>query len=375
MQRELAGRDVLFFATFLDQPLGQLRAFAIGNHPAGNVAAEHVEDYVEIKVGPLDGAEQLANVPAPELIGSSSHQFGLLVRRMKQLIAAFVRFVVFLEHAIHGADRAVIRSFIEQRRVNSGWRAILITFFVQAGENRLPFLRAQSPCRRPPGNRRSRRTGMKLAVVGSSRQSQRLARRSDARDRGQLGGRGHHSFSSGSGIGRPSSAAFFFCTSMMISAFRSFSVSWPSWRRSFSFSSASGSRWDLRPRLRGVRASRLPAWRSRRQLTRCEEYKPSRRSSAPTPPGVAAASSASCTMRSLYAAVKTRRFALATTSGSGGKTGTAPAPTLAAAALRSGSQTEPSLRSAAAKPSGERTTPREFLIIPACFFLALLLIN
>jgi len=48
---------------------------------------------------------------------------------------------------------------------------------------------------------------MKFAVVGSSRQSQLLARRADARDRGQLGGRGHHSFSSGSGIGRPSRAA------------------------------------------------------------------------------------------------------------------------------------------------------------------------
>src|SRR6516164_2703857 len=76
---------------------------------------------VFVTPSPLDGAEQLADVPAPQLIGSSSHQFRLLVRRMKQLIAAFVRFVVFLEHAIHGADRAVIRSFIEQRRVNSGW--------------------------------------------------------------------------------------------------------------------------------------------------------------------------------------------------------------------------------------------------------------
>jgi len=155
---------------------------------------------------------------------------------------------------------------------------------------------------------------------------------------------------------------------MMISAFRSFSVSWPSWRRSFSFSSASGSRWNLRPRLRGVRASRLPAWRSRRQLTRCEEYKPSRRSSAPTPPGVAAASSASCTMRSLYAAVKTRRFALATTSESVAKL--AQPRRLLWLPLHYAQAHKPSLRS-----PGERTTPREFLIIPACFFLALLLIN
>ena len=36
---------------------------------------------------------------------------------------------------------------------------------------------------------------------------------------------------------------------------------------------------------------------------------------------------------------------------------------------------EPSLRSAAAKPPGERTTPREFPSISVFFFLALLLIN
>jgi hypothetical protein len=39
----LTGLDVLFFATFLDQSLGQHRAFAISDHPTGNVAAEHVK--------------------------------------------------------------------------------------------------------------------------------------------------------------------------------------------------------------------------------------------------------------------------------------------------------------------------------------------
>ena len=106
-----------------------------------------------------------------------------------------------------------------------------------------------------------------------------------------------------------------------------------------------------------------PAWRSRRQLTRCEEYKPSRRRSAPTPPEVACSIFVSFTMRSLYAAVKTRRFALTTTSESGGKTGTAPVLTLADAALRSGSQTGPSLRCAADKHSGERIPDHPCLLL------------
>jgi hypothetical protein len=49
---------------------------------------------------------------------------------------------------------------------------------------------------------------------------------------------------------------------------------------------------------------------------------------------------------------------------------------LAAAALRCGSPGgEPPLRAAAAKPPGERATPREFPFISDLFFLALLLIN
>ena len=59
MQRELSGSDVLFCTALLDQALGQLRAFAYGHHPAGDVAAEDIEDHLEINVGPLRRAQQL----------------------------------------------------------------------------------------------------------------------------------------------------------------------------------------------------------------------------------------------------------------------------------------------------------------------------
>src|SRR5450759_3991836 len=60
MQRELAGPDVLFRATLLDQPLGQFRTLAMRDHPADDVAAEHIEDHVEVEVGPLGGPQQLS---------------------------------------------------------------------------------------------------------------------------------------------------------------------------------------------------------------------------------------------------------------------------------------------------------------------------
>ena len=53
MDGELAGRDDLFCASLLDELLGQFGAFARRDHPAGDVAAEDVEDDVEIEVGPL----------------------------------------------------------------------------------------------------------------------------------------------------------------------------------------------------------------------------------------------------------------------------------------------------------------------------------
>ena len=50
MQGELTGLDLLFLAALLDQPLGQLRAFAISDHPAGDVTAENIEEDVQIEM-------------------------------------------------------------------------------------------------------------------------------------------------------------------------------------------------------------------------------------------------------------------------------------------------------------------------------------
>jgi hypothetical protein len=50
---------------------------------------------------------------------------------MSQLIAALAGLAALFEQAIHGANRAVILAFIEQGRINSGWRAVLKTLFVK----------------------------------------------------------------------------------------------------------------------------------------------------------------------------------------------------------------------------------------------------
>ena len=66
---ELAGRDVLRVAGVLDEPLGQFGAFAVGDHPTDDVAAEDIQDDVEVVGGPLHRAAQLGDVPTPQLVG------------------------------------------------------------------------------------------------------------------------------------------------------------------------------------------------------------------------------------------------------------------------------------------------------------------
>src|SRR5260370_24984590 len=95
---------------------------------------------------------------------------------MSELIEAFAGCATPFEQAIHGADRAEILSFIEQRRINSGGRAILEAFSMQMCQDRFAFRWSKSAWRWRP------RIGLPradyptpLAVVGDSRPKQRTA--------------------------------------------------------------------------------------------------------------------------------------------------------------------------------------------------------
>ena len=91
------------------------------------------------------------------------------------------------------------------------------------------------------------------------------------------------------------------------------------WSRRFSVSSCltrGSTGRGVGPRRRPRISRRAPAARCRRQFVSSDEYRPSRRNSAPTSPGFLQAS-ASVRMRSRYSAEKRRRWTLADTSGSG----------------------------------------------------------
>ena len=61
--------------------------YAVLDRPADDVAAEHVEDHVQVEPGPLRRALQLAHVPGPQLVGPLGEQLGLRVGGMGELAA------------------------------------------------------------------------------------------------------------------------------------------------------------------------------------------------------------------------------------------------------------------------------------------------
>ena len=87
MKDQLSGADSLLRACLLNELLGQCCGLPGGHHPADHVAAEDVQDHVQVEVGPLDRAPELRDVPVPNLVGTRGQQFGLRVRRVFALVA------------------------------------------------------------------------------------------------------------------------------------------------------------------------------------------------------------------------------------------------------------------------------------------------
>src|SRR5450759_2635546 len=99
---ELSWNNALFLASFSDELFGQFFGFPISQHPSQDITAENVEDDVQIEIRPLGRAQQLGDVPTPELIGSSGQQLRFLIGRMGELVAAFARLSLLFEQTVHG---------------------------------------------------------------------------------------------------------------------------------------------------------------------------------------------------------------------------------------------------------------------------------
>jgi hypothetical protein len=87
-------------------PLAKGGTLVAAQHPADDVAAEDVEQHVEVVVGPLDRAEELGDVPAPDLVGPGGEQLRFPIHGVSELGAALTHLGVRRQHPASTDTRA-----------------------------------------------------------------------------------------------------------------------------------------------------------------------------------------------------------------------------------------------------------------------------
>src|SRR6266446_1549369 len=105
VKRELPFDDSLLVVGLADEALGQGRTLVGSHHPADHVAAEDVEDHVEVEVGPLRRTHQLGDVPAPDFVRAGGQELGLGVVGATDLVPAFLHLLGRVENAVQRGPR------------------------------------------------------------------------------------------------------------------------------------------------------------------------------------------------------------------------------------------------------------------------------
>jgi len=154
MEGQLALGDGLFLAGLTDKSLSQRRGFAMGDHPADHIAAENIQDHIQVEIGPLSGPQQFGDIPGPHLVGSGGQKFGRLVRRVVQLVASLTDLHGRGQHAVHSAHRTQVSSFVKQGRIHLCWGLIPKPLGVEDSKDGLALRRTQRPHREWLGPRR-----------------------------------------------------------------------------------------------------------------------------------------------------------------------------------------------------------------------------
>src|SRR3982751_1024551 len=113
-KQELAFRDAWLEDALSDELLGQFCAFALSHHPADHKTTEQVEDDVEIKVGTVERAAPLVDVPSPHLVGWRGQPFRFAINGMSELVTTLAHLAVLLEQAVHGARRTNVAPLLQQ---------------------------------------------------------------------------------------------------------------------------------------------------------------------------------------------------------------------------------------------------------------------
>jgi len=221
MQRQRVRRDIVLGHRLGDQLLGQFGGFPQGDHPADDIAAENIQDHIQVETGPFGRAFEFRDIPAPDLVRRSGQEFRLSIDRVYPLVPALCRLAVDLQGAVQGAHRADVPPLVQEGGINIIRRAVGKAFAVEHIQQLLPLIGRERQRGRRTGRQRYRRGQQEapagiLAIDRTAAQVQGGAGRSQADLRSQLIEGLHQQSSLGvSSVDSPSKAQSFFWTSMM----------------------------------------------------------------------------------------------------------------------------------------------------------------
>ena len=107
---------------FSDEMAGMFGGFFLPHFPAHDIAAEDVENEVEVVVEPLDGAGKVSDVPGPDLVGRSGDKAGYSPPAGLLASAAVTDLGCFMHDSVETRFRRNIGPFIGQRGYDlAGW--------------------------------------------------------------------------------------------------------------------------------------------------------------------------------------------------------------------------------------------------------------
>src|SRR5690606_16055690 len=173
---ELAGLDAVARDGLREELLGESAVLTLGHHPRDDVAAEEVEDDVEVEEDAADEGGELRDVPGPDLVRSRGDEPRNRVLPTLSVVTPFAQFTALAEEPVHRPNRAEKPPLFEQGRVNLPRRLVDEAFRVQDGENLRSLRLRQPPVIRTTRAAHARRRRAKMAVRGGARQSQRRTR-------------------------------------------------------------------------------------------------------------------------------------------------------------------------------------------------------
>ncbi len=163
------------------------------------MAAEDVQDHVQVEARPFGRTLELGDVPGPHLVGRERQQLRFCVRRMNELIAPLATAAVDRQHPIHRAHRAEVASLVQQRGVHCRRRGVNEALAVEGVQQHLVFLGVQgqrrSRARRPLCPRSHQRHAVHVRLVARrcpAPQSHGPARGASSKGWGEFPHGSHH---------------------------------------------------------------------------------------------------------------------------------------------------------------------------------------